>query len=61
MNYQDLMGEAVIDWCKELDAHNGKWTKRAHELAALSNKYSMLWRERESDEQDQETLRGLVN
>jgi hypothetical protein len=49
MNYQDLMGEAVIDWCKELDAHNGKWTKRAHELAALSNKYSMLWRERESE------------
>ena len=49
MNYQDLMGEAVINWCKELDAHNGKWTKRAHELAALSNKYSMLWREGESD------------
>lgn len=44
MNYQELMGQAVIDWCKELDTHNGKWTKRAHELAALSNTYSMLLR-----------------
>ena len=45
MNYQDLMSDAVIEWCKELDAHDGKWTKKAHELAALSNKYSALLRE----------------
>ena len=47
MNYQDLMNNAVIEWCKELDAHNGRWTKRAHELAALSDKYSTLWRQRD--------------
>jgi hypothetical protein len=44
MSYQDLMGEAVIEWCKELDRHNGRWTNRAHELAQLSNKYCLLWR-----------------
>jgi hypothetical protein len=53
MNYQYLMGQAVIEWCKELDSHSGRWTKRAHELAALSNKYSALLRaskkEREGD------------
>jgi hypothetical protein len=51
MTYQDLMGNAVIEWCKELDAHNGRWTKRAHELAALSNHYSMLWRCEKGDNQ----------
>jgi hypothetical protein len=45
MSYQDLMNNTVIEWCRELDRHNGRWTKRAHELAALSNKYSFLWRE----------------
>ena len=50
MNYKELMSNAVIEWCKELDAHNGRWTKRAHELAALSNHYSMLLRyEKESE------------
>jgi hypothetical protein len=50
VNYQDLMGNAVIEWCEELDKHNGRWTKRAHELAALSNKYCALWRvEREGE------------
>ena len=45
MSYEDLMHITVIEWCRELDRHNGRWTKRAHELAALSNKYSFLWRE----------------
>ena len=51
VNYQDLMNNAVIEWCKELDEHNGRWTKRAHKLAALSNKYCALWKsEREGEE-----------
>jgi hypothetical protein len=51
MNYQELMNNAVVEWCRELDAHNGRWTKRAHELAALSNKYCALLKSHKKGEE----------
>ena len=51
MNYQELMFDAVIEWSKELDAHNGRWTRRAHDFSALASKYSTLLRYQKTEEE----------